>query len=193
MKRSALLLAALIAGMITVQAEEKNDINGSFEKCRANSKGFISPEGWVKDKQSKGVKFSATSEEVRSGKFSLYIENEEKASSLIYYYPSPVKAEAGDKMIFTVYGKGEGSFNMGVIAYSDEAPSRFLRTLATREQKITDGEKWQKFTFVCPVNTQKRYGKEYQKFLLRPVILIRGAAEFALDDLIYEKKGKSAK
>lgn len=188
MKHSAFLLAAVLAAVFSVQAESKTDINGSFERCRADSRGFAVPEGWVRDKQSKKIKYSATTEEVRSGKFSLYIETEENSISHLYHYPVPIKAKAGDTIVFTVYGKGEGTFHIGAIAYSDEDKSIFLRTLAPKAQKVSDGENWKKFTFTLRVGKQKRKGKEYQNFRLRPTIIVRDAAEFALDDLSYEKK-----
>ena len=189
MKYTIILLAAVCAGVAFVQAEEPVDINGSFEKCRANPKGFVTPEGWVRDKQSKGVKFSASSEEVRTGKFAFYAEAEEKSLAHIYYNNAVIKAEAGETVTFTVYGKGSGTFQLGVIAYSDEEKGRFVCTLAGKAQKITDGENWKKFTFTVPIVKRKRNGREYTKLRLRPTIIIRDAGEFVLDDLTYEKKG----
>lgn len=193
MKVTTGIFAAVLMTLCLVQAEEKVDINGSFEKCRANQKGFVTPEGWVKDKQSKGIKFSATTEEVRTGKFSLYVEAEGKSTSYIYYYPAFLKVKAGDTVTFTVYAKGEGKFHLGGFTYSDEAKSRFVRTLSAKEQKITDGENWKKFTFTFPVAKQKRNGKEYTTLRLRPVFIVRGAGEFVLDDLTYTIKSKGKK
>ena len=192
MKKAVLILTVLLSGVLFAQTQ-KNDINGTFEKCRANNKGFVTPEGWVKDKQSKGIKFSATTEEVRSGKFALYIEADAKALAHVYYHPSSVKAQTGDTIIFTVYGKGEGNFRIGVITYSDDGKNSFVRTLAAKGQKISDGEKWQKFTFTIPIGKLKRSGKEYTRVLLRPAVIINGEGEFVLDDLSYEIKGKTSK
>jgi len=189
MKCAIILSAAVFAGMAFVQAEEPVDLNGSFEKCRADSKGFVAPEGWVKDKQSKGVKFSAATEEARTGKFAFYAEAEERSLAHIYYRNAVINAQAGETVTFTVYGKGSGTFQMGAIAYSDEEKSRFVCTLAGKQQKITDGENWKKFTFSIPVVKRKRNGREYTKLQLRPAIIIRGAGEFVLDDLTYEKRG----
>jgi hypothetical protein len=188
MKFSTILIFALLIEVITLAANEKVDINGTFEKCRANKKGFFSPEGWVQDKRSKGITFSATTEEVKSGKFSLYVEAEEKAQGNIYFYNNFIKVETNKNITLTVFGKGEGTFRLGFIAYSDEAKSRFIRTLSAKAKKISDGENWQKFTFTVPVNKQKRNGKEYTTLRLKPVIIITGEGEFALDDLTYEIK-----
>ena len=192
MKKIFLTLPLLFA-LSVAAAPEKNDINGGFEKCRANAKGFVTPEGWVQNKISKGVKHSATTEEVRSGKFAFYAEAEEKAMAYIYYYPAHIKADAGDTLTFTVYGKGEGSFRLGATVYSDETKRRFIRTIsAGKPQKISDGEKWQKFVFRCKLGKQNRSGKEYAKFQLHPTIIISGTGEFVLDDLSYElKKGNN--
>jgi hypothetical protein len=188
MKYTTIFLMALLINLITLKAEQLVDINGSFEKCRANTKGFVSPEGWVKSKISKGVKFSATTEEVKSGKFSLYIEADEKAQAIIYFYNAFIKAKVNQTITFTVYGKGEGNFRVGAIAYSDEAKSRAIRTLAAKAKKISDDENWQKFTFTIPINKYKRNGKEYTTFRLRPVIIVKDSGEFVLDDLTYELK-----
>lgn len=189
MKNLVFLLAFLLCVPCFAGAEKNMDINGSFEKCRANAKGFVTPEGWVMNKISKGVKYSATTEEVRSGKFSFYVEASEKAVAYIYYNTTNLKAAAGDDFILTVYGKGEGKFNLGFTVYSDDAKPVFVRTIGGKPQKITDGEKWQKFVFTCPLRKLKRGGKEYTKFQLRPTLMISGAGEFVLDDLTCEKKG----
>ena len=192
MKKFFLTLPLLFA-LSVAAAPEKNDINGGFEKCRANAKGFVTPEGWVQNKISKGVKHSATTEEVRSGKFAFYAEAEEKSLAYVYFNQTHIKADAGDTLTFTVYGKGEGSFRLGATVYSDETKRRFIRTIsAGKPQKISDGEKWQKFVFRCKLGKQKRSGKEYTAFQLHPTIIISGTGEFVLDDLSYElKKGNN--
>lgn len=192
MKKTILISSIFLSGLLFAQTP-KIDINGAFEKCRANAKGFVTPEGWVKDKQSKGIKFSATTEEVRSGKFALYIEADANALAHLYYFPSNVKAKTGDTVVFTVYGKGEGSFRLGAITYSDEEKSIFLRTIAAKAQKISDGEKWQKFTFTIPIGKTRRKGKEYTTLRLRPAVIISGEGEFVLDDLNCEIKEKTSK
>ena len=188
MKHISILVIICLLNFISIRASEIVNINGSFEKVQANSQGFVSPRGWVKDKTSKGVKFSATNEEVKSGKFSLYIEADENSKANIYYFDAFIKAKANQTVNFTLYAKGEGSFRVGAIAYSNEEKSRFLKTVAAKARKITDDENWQKFSFVLPITKQKRNGKEYTTFKLRPVIIVNGAGEFVIDDLTYEIK-----
>lgn len=167
------------------------DVNGGFERCTAETNGILTPAGWNLNRGiSKNCSARATLEkdEVRTGNFSLNLECEE--DGVLYFRTlDQFPVNAGDKMRFRVFAKGEGTFRIMLLMMKGPGLSHTLRTIGgLPDREVPDEEKWTEIVHeitMAPVKT--RDNKEaYSKLWFLPMIHIKGEADIFLDDLSIE-------
>ena len=162
--------------------------NGTFEDATANKNGILWPRYWHKTTMSKNTQVRLTKEptEVRTGKFSFLIEQEEKNSVANVRYLKAFPAKVGDKINITLYARGKGKLNMMLILYRGNT-SRFLRTIGCGGAKNIDSpDKWSKFEYKGGFPQLKDKDGLIPSYGFLPVIHVTGEAELLIDDMKME-------
>jgi hypothetical protein len=167
------------------------DVNGGFERCSAGGNGILTPVGWNLNRAiSKNCSARATLEkdEVRTGNFSLNLECEE--DDMLYFRTlDQFPVNAGDKMRFRVFARGEGTFRIMLLMMHGPGLSYTLRTIGgLPDRKVADDEKWVEIVHeitMIPVKTRDNK-QSFTKLWFLPMIYINGEADIFLDDLSIE-------
>ena len=167
------------------------DVNGGFERCTAETNGILTPAGWNLNRSiSKNCSARATLEkdEVRTGNFSLNLECEE--DGVLYFRTlDQFPVNAGDKMRFRVFARGEGTFRIMLLMMHGPGLSYTLRTIGgLPDRKVADDEKWVEIVHeitMIPVKTRDNK-QSFTKLWFLPMIHINGEADIFLDDLSIE-------
>lgn len=187
MNRRLFPVLALFLAAGSVYAE-KIDMNGDFEKCKPDSNGIILPEGWqinkgcTKKSESRIVK---ETDEIRGGKFALYIENEPGGTAFLMKVQS-VKVKPGDRVQCSIWAKGKGKIALGFITNGGEKYNVFLGTSAGPLKPVDRKNTWTQTANTYTVAEIKKNGDLYSKFAIIPVIYVQDNAELYLDDYTLE-------
>ena len=188
MKFQFLAVSVIFGGMMFVQAGEKNGempaLNGGFEKCQPTSQGVILPTNWLVDKSvTKNGAAAATmkTNEVRNGKFALRVETEPEGRIYVFNGFEKLKVDKGDKVRFSIWGKGSGTFRIGYYCngLKNGKPS-FLTTVLGKNCN-PDKDKWQQFEYeftVVPVSSAKAMPDTLRLVIYVPA----GDSELFFDD-----------
>ena len=173
-------------------AETTVDINGGFERCSANSNGILTPVGWYLDKKiSKNGEVRATTakEEVCNGNFSINLESEEDGviyfARLMDHFP----VNAGDKIRFRVFVKGQGKFRILLLMMKGPGLDYMIRTIGGfPEKNIADEENWTELKHEMKmISVPATKSKEtFSKLWFLPMIYVHGEADLYMDDLSIE-------
>jgi hypothetical protein len=96
---------------------------------------------------------------------------------------------AGDKMRFRVFARGEGTFRIMLLMMHGPGLSYTLRTIGgLPDRKVADDEKWVEIVHeitMIPVKTRDNK-QSFTKLWFLPMIYINGEADIFLDDLSIE-------
>ena len=167
------------------------DVNGGFERCSAGGNGILTPVGWNLNRSiSKNCSARATLEkdEVRTGNFSLNLECDE--DGVLYFRTlDQFPVNAGDKMRFRVFARGEGTFRIMLLMMKGPGLGYTLRTIGgLPDRKVADEEKWTEIVHEITMQPVKsRDNKETcSKLWFLPMIHIAGEADIFMDDLSIE-------
>lgn len=170
---------------------EKIDMNGDFEKCKADSNGVILPEGWLINKgvtKKSEIQITKETDEVRGGKFALRIENEKDGTAYLMKWQQ-VSVKPGDKINLTVWAKGKGRIALGFITNGipeGRKNSVFLGTSAWPVKPVASEDKWVETKNSYTITELKKDGMVCGSLTLTPVIYVEKDAELYLDDYTFE-------
>ncbi len=184
------LLVAIAMTAAALHAE-KIDINGDFEKCKADSNGVILPEGWEINKsltKKSEIRITKKTDEVRGGKFALCIENEKDGIAYFMNWQQQVSVKPGDKINFSIWVKGKGRIALGFIQYGIPAGQKnsvFLGSFAAPIRPVASEDTWVETSNTYTVAEPRKDGKVCGSLTLIPIIYVKDA-EFYLDDYTFE-------
>jgi predicted HNH restriction endonuclease len=183
--KNAVFIPIILFSCFIYGAENKIDVNGGFEKVKAEVDGNLMPENWVRDKKLKslaGVKIVFGDENVKNGKFALKIKPESNKAPHVYNWFNPIKTQTGEIFQIEISAKGKGTF--GIFFYSYAANGTFLGTSAAKNKEnkhfiSIDSEKWLDDKLEFEVRKIK------QKFpeLIRVAIVVKPDSDICFDDL----------
>ncbi len=167
------------------------DLNGGFERCTADNNGILTPVGWNLNRSiSKNCSVRATleKEEVRTGNFSLNLVCDE--DGILYFRTLGIfPVNAGDKVRFRLYVRGDGKFNIMLLMMKGPGLGHTLRNIGgLPERQVADEEKWTEIVHEITMQPVKsRDNKEtFSKLWFLPMIHIKGEADIFMDDLSIE-------
>ena len=167
------------------------ELNGGFERCTAETNGILTPVGWNYNRsisKNSSVRATLDKDDVHAGNFSLNLECEEDGT-LYFRTLEPFPVNAGDKMRFKVFARGEGKFSILLLMMSGPGLSYTLRTIGGfPEKEVPDEDKWTEMvheTTMIPVKTRDNK-QSFTKLWFIPMIHVKGEAEILLDDLSIE-------
>lgn len=179
-----LILSLSVISAITLAAAEI-PCNGNFEKCKADKKGTLMPEGWVINHgQTRKAEMQLTNDDgaAHGGKFAFDFEVEKGGQAFIMYWkPQPIKP--GDKLTISAFAKGTGSFQLGYILYGvpEGGKNSFLWTSSLGKFKPVEAQ-YKQFKKVVKFQQPVKNGKKCSNVVLIPVIIVDGGSTLLLDD-----------